>query len=102
MYKANPNLGIFLAEQALRTRLKGIVKDDGRKDIIRFCREAGKGKNCQKLAYRLQRLEINRVVVDTLLHTTRKLKDLICETPASRATAAPKARLTSHAEPVRN
>lgn len=57
-----------IAEQALRERLN--ERDDaGRQDVVRFCRENGQVKNCHKLAYRLQRLEINRIAVDTVLHS---------------------------------
>jgi len=66
--KNRPELDIYLAEQALHTKYADtpeIIKE--RAELRDFCIQNFESQNAKKLYLRLQKIEINRIIVDTVL-----------------------------------
>lgn len=68
MHKDRPELGLFLAEQALKAKYQDSAAEiKERAEIKEYCLENLSSANAKKFYLRLQKMEINRIIVDTIL-----------------------------------
>lgn len=68
MNKDRPELGVYLAEQALKSKYQDTIKKTAeRAELKAFCIQNFSSQNAKKFYLRLQKIEINRIIVDTVL-----------------------------------
>jgi len=80
MNKDRPELGAYLAEQALKAKYRDTKKEAAeRAELIEFCKQNISTKNAKKFYLRLQKLEINRIIVDTVLKELSPEKKMFVE-----------------------
>jgi hypothetical protein len=69
MHKNKPELGLYLAEQALKMKyLDTPKKIQERIELKEFCVQNFSPQNVKRFYLRLQKMEINRIIVDTVLN----------------------------------
>jgi hypothetical protein len=68
MHKHHPELGLFLAERALEMKYADTAaKITERAELKKFCIDNFSTQNVKRLYFRLQKVELNRIIVDTVL-----------------------------------
>jgi hypothetical protein len=69
MHKYRPELGLYLAEQALKMRYLDTPEQiRERIELKEFCMQTFSSQNAKRFYLRLQKIEINQIIVDTVLN----------------------------------
>ena len=80
MHQYKPELGIYLAEQALKMKYSDTrEKQQQRTELKNFCELNSENHNMFVQYLRLQKIEINHIIIDTVLQSLPEEKRLFIE-----------------------